>query len=615
MNKEYVIKAIVDDNDYRKIIGYFIDGKAYYLKNNSNKYDQKTSKKIIKNHGKEIKKALQTTKITEGMTKRTYKVLYTKPAQKKLRKRIAAGAIGLAMTFGLASAMTSSSPTFAKTKSTKKIEQQKDTNLTAEEIINQETNPNIKKYYKQLLKYSNGKKIIKTFYYTLDKNYKNINKVAIKNPDAKGKISYIEYEELAAIHDVYNARNNEKTLLEDAETIRCNYFTGQAALINLSQGSQDVQEIDTLFKDNDLKIEQQELQKETQITLNKKNIATKSFIQKIKSIFKSRTTKPELQAEVAFGQPGLSAALTPQLKGIELKKFQKSSKEEGGQLSELIFKAAKDSKKIAVEKGQIDLEKQRIINEIMQEKDKEFLKDYDRTDFNPATTKKGKEMLKAYAGGIGITQQGKYVVITKTNTITKTITREEAKRILGNKKLTKLENKVLIDTNGDGKNDTPLDKANRDSKKQGQNEANDRARGYEAGQRAFVNGGSSTTSTGSKAYQEGYKAGYAHAKSVYNNQKDKTDKTVEKDYTEKEKPTTPTKPSEPTTPTTPEEPTTPTEPVEEEPPVIEEWHDEEETTKQRQQVKEIKSYTKETEPTIEIEMNDGTAYKTRIRRA
>ena len=56
MNKEYVIKAIVDDNDYRKIIGYFIDGKAYYLKNNSNKYDQKTSKKIIKNHGKEIGK-------------------------------------------------------------------------------------------------------------------------------------------------------------------------------------------------------------------------------------------------------------------------------------------------------------------------------------------------------------------------------------------------------------------------------------------------------------------------------------------------------------------------------------------------------------------------------
>ena len=37
---------------------------------------------------------------------------------------------------------------------------------------------------------------------------------------------------------------NQKTLLENEDLIRCNYFTGQAALINLSQGSRDVQEID-----------------------------------------------------------------------------------------------------------------------------------------------------------------------------------------------------------------------------------------------------------------------------------------------------------------------------------------------------------------------------------
>ena len=100
--------------------------------------------------------------------------------------------------------------------------------------INEE-DQTLKSIYQKLIKYDNGTNLVKKLE-EIDDLHEDINKVAIANPDAKGKVSYIEAEELAAISDVYNSQNSKKTLLENAEEIRCNYFTGQAALNNLSQG-------------------------------------------------------------------------------------------------------------------------------------------------------------------------------------------------------------------------------------------------------------------------------------------------------------------------------------------------------------------------------------------
>ena len=237
----------------------------------------------------------------------------------------------------LVQAMKWNKESYAKSKT----EQSVDSNKVKEE------NQKLKKLYEKLLKYENGKQIVKQLQF-IDKKHEQINSVAIKNPDAKGKVSYITAEELAAISDVYNAQNNQKTLLENEDLIRCNYFTGQAALINLSQGSRDVQEIDDLFKDEKLGTKQQEIQKETQKTLDNLNVATSGFINMLKDVYGSRGSNPELQSEVAFGQAGLAAALTDKMSGKTLKNYQEASKTEGGQLSELITKASSDSKRAAV---------------------------------------------------------------------------------------------------------------------------------------------------------------------------------------------------------------------------------------------------------------------------
>ena len=112
---------------------------------------------------------------------------------------------------------------------------------------------------------------------------------------------------------------NQKTLLENEDLIRCNYFTGQAALINLSQGSRDVQEIDDLFKDEKLGTKQQEIQKETQKRLDNLNVATSGVTNMLKDVYGTRDSNLELQSEVAFGQAGLAAALTDKMSGKTIK--------------------------------------------------------------------------------------------------------------------------------------------------------------------------------------------------------------------------------------------------------------------------------------------------------
>jgi len=384
-------------------------------------------------------------------------------------------------------------------------------------VINEE-NPKLKAVYEKILKYENGEEIVKRLE-LVDDTHARINQIAIENPDENGKVSYIEAEEVAAIHDVYNADTNQKTLLEDEDTIRCNYFTGQAALINLSQGSRDVQEIDGLFANPKLAEKQRDIQGKTQKTLDNLNIATPGFVNMLNEIYGTRGSNPELQSEVAFGQPGLAAAITPEMTGETLANFQEASKKEGGQLGELIIKASKDSKRAAVEDNEINLEKQDLINEafeIMDEKQK--LNEYDRTDYDPSTTEKGKDMVKEMLGDFGITSGGDIVQYDKTTNTRRKVSRDEAVNKFGEDKVKEKEDKVKVDTDGDGKNDKPLDDANEDSKEEADTYAEDYSKGYKAGQIAFTQGGSSTTSSGSQGYKDGYKAGYAHAKAVYDNQ-------------------------------------------------------------------------------------------------
>ena len=449
--------------------------------------------------------------------------------------------------------------------------------------INEE-DQTLKSIYQKLIKYDNGTNLVKKLE-EIDDLHEDINKVAIANPDAKGKVSYIEAEELAAISDVYNSQNSKKTLLENAEEIRCNYFTGQAALNNLSQGSRDVQEIDSLFKTKELKDKQIEIQNHTQETLNNLNMATPEFLAMLNEIYSNRGSNPELQSEVAFGQPGLAAALA-QMTGETLENYQYAAKTDGSQLSGLINDAAKDSKRFAAEDNEINLEKQALINEALAAIDAKRLKGYDRTDFDPSTTAKGKDMVQTIIGNLGITAGGDYVVktTTKTTTTTKKVSRSEAVKIFGESAVQKAEQEA----------NQKLDEMTNDSKEEANQNSNDWAKGYKDGQVAFTNGGSSTASSGSASYKRGYSEGYQHAKSVYENQVKEEDKTEETFVPEN--PTTEnTKPTNPTT--TPTEPST-TIPTEE-PPVIEEWFPETQSTTAPTETKQVM--------TIE---RDGVTYET-----
>ncbi|MGM9879106.1 MAG: hypothetical protein ACI31R_03695 [Bacilli bacterium] len=518
------------------------------------------------------------------------KLKETGQANKKIRNRMAAigTAAVLALTsvaYGIGSLTKANKESYAKTTTTEQ-------NLDNQYQIN-EKNQKLQKIYKKLLKYEKGEQIVEQLKF-IDKKHEQINSIAIKNPDEKGKVSYITAEELAAISDVYNAQNNQATLLESDDLIRCNYFTGQAALINLSQGSRDVQEIDDIFKDETLMEQQQEIQKSTQKTLDNLNIATPGFVKMLDDIYSTRGKNPELQSEVAFGQAGLAAALTDEMSGKTLENYQIASKTEGGQLSELITKASSDSKRAAIEDNQINLEEQQLINDALKTIDNKRIADLDRTDYNPSTTEKGKDMVVAIIGNLGITSGGDYVVRNTTSHTSKKISKKEAEKIFGKEKVKELENKAKVDTDGDGKNDTPLDEANKESKEEGTKEAKDRAAGYQAGQVAFTNGGPSTTNQGSKAYRAGYSAGYQHAKEVYESQSKDDSKKEENEFVE-EKPTESTKPTEPTTP------------KQEEPPVIDEWVPE--TTTQETQPATTQQTTKEKTMTIE---RDGVVYETQI---
>lgn len=137
---------------------------------------------------------------------------------------------------------------------------------------------------------------------------------------------------------------------------------------------------------------------------------------------------------------------------------------------------------------------------------------------------------------------------------------------------------------------------------------NDYPAGYSAGQRAFTNGGSSTTSSGSSEYQRGYREGYAHAKSVYDKQKQKDNKTEE---TWTPEPTTPSKNDNKTTPSQKEQQEIK---PEENTWVEEEMHYQTQSTKSVQQVKKVESYSNDKVDVIEIEMSDGVSYKSSVAR-
>lgn len=575
--KKFDIKVIVDE-ERKKIKKVCVNGKIHTRRKNET-YKHFLGR-IAKKKGNGIP-FLEVMKTNDyfGYTKEEYrkKIKEVNPANHKIRKRVAAGLIiiGLAGAVnyfpGLVKAIKDDKNSYAKTTTSQSIED----------------NQKFNKICKKLLKYENGEEIVETLK-LIDKHHKKINEVAMQNPDANGKVSYIKAEELAAISDVYNAQNDTKTLTETEDRIRCLSSIGQSVLINLSQGSKKVGRTDELFKTKKLSSEQKKLQDETQATLDNNNIATPGLINMIDDIYKTRNSNPELQVEVAFGQSGLAGALTDQLSGDTLENYQSVAKEEVGQYSYLIETASVPTKKASIEDNEENLEKQKLINSGLKAIDDKRLKGLDRTDYNPSTTEKGKDMVKQMFGELGITASGSYVIKQSTSSkhTTKVISREEAIERFGKSKIEQIERTIKVDTDGDGKNDTPLDKANSDSKKQGVQESKDRNAGNKAGQDAFSKGEPSTTSKGSAAYREGYAAGYQHAKDVYEKQQKQDSKKEENNFV---KDNTTTKPSEPT-------------PEPEKPPVIDEWHPETTQTTQptRQKVEKVETYESQPENEVSV---------------
>ena len=521
---------VITNSDNTKVIGFVIDGKTYKRRNNEdyNKFYNRVSKKAQR-------KDVDLTSIltSQNFKKERQKVKEVKEGSKQAKRLVAIATIITLLGTGA---------TLYSCGKDKKVD---NTNTKKQELNIDEENQALNEAYQKFAKYEDGQEIVDTLE-KIDDASGRINPIAINNPDANGKESIIYAEELAAISDVYNSNTKQKTLLENAEEIRCNYFQGQAALINLSQGSRDVQEIDNLFTNNKLSKKQQEIQNATQETLDNLNVATPEFIDMLNDVYKTRGNNPELQSEVAFGQAGLAAALTPEMTGETLENYQIASKTEGGQLNELVNDAAKDSKRFAVEDNEINIEKQQDINDALKAIDAKYnLDEYDRTDYDPSTTEKGKEMIKAMYGDVAVTAGGEVVVKSKTTHEYRKATRSEAAAIIGEDKLKDLEDKVKVDTDGDGKNDTAMDKANEESKKEATEKAKTWADGYEAGQIAFTNGGSSTTNAYNASYQSGYAAGYKHAKEVYDEQSkndyEEENFVYEKQYTA---PTTPSVPSQ-----------------------------------------------------------------------
>lgn len=439
---------------------------------------------------------------------------YNNRNRKKAAAIAVAGVMGLTgMTYGL---------TACKANDTKnKAEQSQEYNS----LIANETNPELKAIYEKLLKYNDGEELVKELQ-LIDRLQSDINEIAIANPDGKGKVSYVLAEELAAIHDVYNANLDEKTILESEEIGRCYYFSGQANLINLSQGARDVQEIESLIDESNVKTYQEKMQTETQKALDNYNIAPKSFKNLAKEIYGSRNSNPESQMEMAFGQPGIALALNNGLTGKELKNYQEASKTEGTQANRLFKEAYSETKSFAIAKGETSIKKQSLINdalEIMDEKN--HVNEYDNTGYDPSTTKKGKEMIKAIIGDLAIDGNGGYWIINQKTTTTHKrtpITKEEAINKFGKDKVKKAEQEAeantKVDTDGDGKVDKPIPEANKDEQERAEQEVASYEKSYSAGQNDYINGrGYNPSGYNSSAYA----AGWNNAKNVYEEQKDK----------------------------------------------------------------------------------------------
>lgn len=572
-NKRIKTMEVIRNEEKTEIIGFIINGKEQWARENEDTKD--LFDRLYQIYGNNLVKALQkgNHKIyTMVEYKKAKRIEETKPS---LKKKIAATTVVAVMAItGAYYGIPFVKAKLATDNATAKA--------TTEQQYKITDNVELEKVYTELLEYETGTEIVADLK-KINKIMGKINSIAVENPDEKGKISFIKSEEIAALMDIYNANNTHLTLHEDENTLRCDYLEGQASLINLSQGSRDVQEIDKVFETKSLKTKQQGIQIETQETLDNNNIATKNFIDMLNDNYGTRGSNPELQAEVAFGQPGLAAALTDELSGETLENYQVASKTETGQLNELVQIAGKDSKRAAVENNKINIEKQQKIDKALKIMN-ESVKNYDRTDFDPSTTEKGKDMIVAMMGNIGITADGSYVIINKTTHSTERISRDEAVNRFGEGAVEDLERTAPVDTDGDGRNDTPLDEANRDSEEQGQKDAADYSKGFTAGQKAFTNGGPSTASSGSSAYKNGYQAGYQYAKNLYEEQKKKDPK-----------------PKDEWTPANPEpKPITPApSPEPEKPPVFDEWTDEIQTQNIKQQV-------------IKIETTDGVQLESKI---
>ncbi len=592
------IKNVEDASEYMKSLQKINkDYNDFFLKIASNDYEDQKAKTLEK----ERKRILN-----ENYKEKKRAIKEKNPSRFSLRKKAAAGVVAAALALSAIPGVN-----FAKSL----FKNNQGTNVYAEEDKDQKANVNeenkeLKAIYEKILAYEDGEEIVKHLQ-LIDQDQKAKNEILAKYPDSDGNVLFYKAEEVAARHAIGNGTDMKVPLLLPANLVICPYLEAATISTMGMAAMGDVNEWETLLFNDDVKKEYMSLVNPMKKLFKGEQGAEKEVEASFAKLFETPETYPEATSYAAYDGMLANAEFLGAISSDKVKEYQEITKTNNAILNyvmkyietkEELTKNSKDIYKLALEAYDI-MDKKNI---------KTDLKSRDRYDVS--TTERFKQMHELIFSGSG---EGSLIVTskTKTKTVTRKISRAEAKRIFGEAAVEKAEKEAeanqKVDTNGDGKPDKTIPEANKDGDKK-KEELQEQARNYEKdfalGQKDALAGKSKQKNT------SGYNAGYAQGLKMKEAAKEeeivKKEETFTPEPTKQAEPAQPSKPAESTKPSTsqdssddvvskeeywePAEPTNINEPVKSE--------------SNRQKVTEIKSLDK-----IEIQI-DGTTYESGIQR-
>lgn len=471
-----------------------------------------------------------------GYTKEQYKeyVLGVKPANKKLRNKIAAA--GTAAVFGVGLLAAQFAPSLVKAIKDDKNSYAKTT--TSQSI--EENNSKLKKIYNQLAKTENGKKIVKQLQET-DKFQENYNKKIAKYPDENGNVLFLKAREVSAVQDISNAENTSFTSLDYDETRFCDYLSAGRQTTRGLYVSEESTGENTLIHDKDTK---KEMKNEEDFALSaiKGNKTTAEIDSHYDELMKTGLTYTASGVNTAYLGEGSNTIISQNgASSSKLDEFinkVKTSNEGANKLDS--YAKSKDVTKT----------QRKLIDEAWEEMDKENINvDLKSRDaFDMTTTEKGKrvheEIMSVSGGYIVKGSGGTYTYITSKGETIK-VSRSQAVKQFGESAVKKAEKKA------DQAAGIPeLNKKEEQKKQDLENKADSYEKDYAQGRADGYAGRGKAKNTA------GYNAGYANGQKQ--RQAESEPDEIIKDETETEtkydkEPTT--KPSESTQPTQNAEPT------------------------------------------------------------